>query len=95
MNTLLSEIDIENSLKSLPGWKYVNNCIVKTFKTTSFPVTMGFITALGGYCQYHNHHPDYILVKFIEIEVAFSTHSLGGVTDKDIKIALDVEKLPL
>lgn len=91
----LSPEEIKNSLLSLPGWECRDNSIKKTFKTSSYPVTMGFVTAVGGYCQRYNHHPDYLLVKFKEVEVSFSTHSEGGVTMKDIEIASELEKIPI
>lgn len=94
MPELLSIQDIEITLKALPGWKYENNSIVKVFLTQGFPATIGFVASVGAYCQQHNHHPDYILIKYKEVEIAFSTHSAGGVTEKDVKIALDIEKLP-
>jgi len=56
---------------------------------------MGFVTAVGGFCQKRNHHPDYIHMKFKEVEVSFSTHTAGGVTQKDIEIASDLEKIPI
>lgn len=91
----LSEQQISEALKSLPGWSYSGGSIKKVFVTGSFPVTMGFVTAAGGFCQRCNHHPDYILIKFKEIEVSFSTHSAGGITQNDIDIASDLEKIPL
>ena len=88
--------EIEVQLKNLPGWKYQNDSIKKTFNTRNYPATMGFVTAVCGLCQKHNHHPDYILMKFKEVEVSFSTHSVGGVTENDFKIAKDIEeKIPV
>jgi 4a-hydroxytetrahydrobiopterin dehydratase len=96
----LSKDKIEESLKSLSGWSYADNSagsgggsIRKIYKTTAYPVTMGFVTAVGGICQRLNHHPDYIIMKFKEIEVSFSTHSAGGVTEKDIEAAKELEKI--
>ena len=91
----LSDDDIRNALKNLPGWEYADGSIKKIFKTVNFPSTMGFVTAVGGFCQKRNHHPDYILMKFKEVEVSFSTHSAGGITQNDIEIASDLEKIPL
>ena len=91
----LSDEEIRNALKNLAGWEYANGSIKKTFKTPNFPTTMGFVTAVGGFCQKRNHHPDYILMKFKEVEVSFSTHSAGGITQNDIEIASDLEKIPL
>jgi 4a-hydroxytetrahydrobiopterin dehydratase len=95
MDEKLQREQILEELKQYDGWVYDGSSIVKTFKTKSYPATMGFVTAIGSFCQRRNHHPDYILVKFKEIEVSFSTHSAEGVTSKDIEIAKDLETLPL
>ena len=94
MEEKLSSEEIKKKLETLPGWRYEVNSIKKLFKTQNYPSTMGFVTAVGGFCQRQNHHPDYILMKYKEVEVSFSTHSAGGVTQKDIDIALDIEKIP-
>lgn len=96
----LSKEEIEKSLKSLPGWNYTEGSnalsggsIKKTFNTSGYPVTMGLVSAIGSICQRLNHHPDYILMKYKELEVSFSTHSAGGVTEKDIEAAKELEKI--
>lgn len=91
----LNEKDILEALKGLNGWSYENGSIKKTFKTQNYPATMGFVAAVGGFCQKRNHHPDYVLMKFKEVEVSFSTHSAGGVTQNDLDIAGDLEKIPV
>jgi 4a-hydroxytetrahydrobiopterin dehydratase len=93
----LTKEEIENSLKALAGWNYVEvsnvGSIKKTFDTSGYPVTMGLVSAIGSICQRLNHHPDYILMKYKELEVSFSTHSAGGVTEKDIEAAKELEKI--
>ncbi|RPI13446.1 MAG: 4a-hydroxytetrahydrobiopterin dehydratase [Ignavibacteriae bacterium] len=89
----LSDEEILEKLKALNGWEFREKSIKKCYKTASYPVTMGFITAIGGVAQRLNHHPDYILMKYMEIEVSFSTHSAGGVTQKDIDIAIEIDKI--
>ena len=91
----LTEEQIQSALKELPGWSYENGSIKKTFKTQNYPATMGFVAALGGFCQKRNHHPDYVIMKYKEIEVSFSTHSAEGITQNDIEIAKDLEKIPI
>jgi len=84
---------INEDLKSLKDWKLVNNSIVKTFKTKGFPQTMGLVTAIGAFCQHHDHHPDYLTMKYSSVEVSFSTHSAKGITQKDFDIAKDLDTL--
>ncbi|MCX7877043.1 MAG: 4a-hydroxytetrahydrobiopterin dehydratase [Ignavibacteria bacterium] len=91
----LTPEQINEALKSLPGWFYKDGSIRKVFKTKSYPATMGFVTSLGGICQKMNHHPDYVIMKYKEVEVSFSTHSAGGITQKDIEVAEELEKVPV
>ena len=91
----LTEAQINDALKELAGWSYEGGSIKKTFKTQNYPATMGFVAAIGGFCQKRNHHPDYVIMKYKEVEVSFSTHSAGGITQNDIEIAKDMEKIPV
>jgi 4a-hydroxytetrahydrobiopterin dehydratase len=92
MNKLTNE-KIKNSLKTLKGWKLKDGSIKKSFKTKGFPQTMGLVASIGALCQQFDHHPDYLTLKYAEVEVAFSTHTAGGITDKDIEIAKAIENL--
>jgi len=91
----LTKEEIKQNLKSLTGWSFQGGSIKKTYKTSSYPATMGFVTAVGGVCQRLNHHPDYVLMKYKEVEVSFSTHSAGGITLKDIETAVELEKITI
>jgi 4a-hydroxytetrahydrobiopterin dehydratase len=83
---------VAERLKEIRGWFPEGNSIKKTFKTKGFPQTMGLVTTIGTICQQFDHHPDYMLVKYSEIEVSFSTHTAGGITEKDIEIAVEINK---
>lgn len=89
----LTEQQIETELKKLTGWSLVDSSIRKTFSTNGFPQTMGLVTAIGAFCQQHDHHPDYLIMKYASVEVSFSTHSEKGITMKDIEIAKDIDAL--
>ncbi len=95
MSEKLTQEEVLQKLNSTSGWVLEGNSIKKRFVTRNYPSTMGFVTAVGGLCQRHNHHPDYVLMWFKEVEVSFSTHSAGGVTQKDVDIALEIEKIPI
>ena len=88
-----SKEEIIEKLKNIDGWYLENNSIKKKFKTNSFPETLGLVTAIGALCQQFDHHPDYLTMKYAEIEVSFSTHSAGGVSEKDFEIAKHINLL--
>ncbi|MBN1634500.1 MAG: 4a-hydroxytetrahydrobiopterin dehydratase [Ignavibacteria bacterium] len=84
---------IEEELRKLRGWKRKGDSIVKVFKTRGYSHTLALSVAIGSLCQQYDHHPDYMTLKYSEIEVSFSTHSEGGITEKDINIAKEIETL--
>lgn len=89
----LTEKQIVKELKNLKGWKSNGDSIIKTITTKGFPQTMGLATAIGAICQQHDHHPDYLTMKYASIEISFSTHTAKGITLKDIKVAKDINTL--
>jgi len=91
--TALTKDQIDKDLKKLKGWKTDYSSIKKTFKTKGFPQTMGLATSICSFCQQHDHHPDYLTMKYSEVEVSFSTHSVKGISRKDFEIACDIETL--
>jgi len=79
-------------IQEVKGWFVDGNSIKKTFKTKGFPETAGLVTTISTICQQFDHHPDYLLMKYSEVEVVFSTHTAGGITQKDIDIAIEINK---
>ena len=89
----LTEQQIQEELKKLEGWSLIDNSIRRTFVTKAFPQTMGLATAIGALCQQHDHHPDFLTMKYSSIDISFSTHSAKGITMKDFNIAKDIDSL--
>ena len=91
--TKLTENQITKKLNTLNDWYLENNSIKKKFKTKGFPQTMGLVAEIGALCQQFDHHPDYLTLKYSEVEVSFSTHSVGGLSEKDFEIAKQIDLL--
>lgn len=79
-------------IKEVKGWFVEGNSIKKIIKTKGFPSTAGIVTTICTICQQFDHHPDHLTMKYTEIEVVFSTHTAGGITEKDIEIAIEINK---
>lgn len=91
MEKMNPEIVFEK-VKEIRGWFVDGSSIKKTFKTKGFPATMGLVSTIGAICQQFDHHPDYMLVKYSEVEVSFSTHDANGITQKDLDIAKEINE---
>jgi 4a-hydroxytetrahydrobiopterin dehydratase len=80
----LSESDIRQRLSGLPGWALVNESLVRQVTLKSFPDAIAFATRLAFDAEARDHHPD-LLISYKKVTITWSTHSEGGVTDKDVE----------
>ena len=80
----LSDAEIHAALSSLPGWKHDGNALVRQYTFAGFPDAIAFVTRLAFDAEAADHHPD-LAVSYKRVTVTWSTHSDGGVTDKDVR----------
>ena len=82
----LSQMDIDEQLKNLPGWSVVNEKIHKEFQFDSFNQAFGFMTRAAMEIEKMNHHPEWFNV-YNKITVELTTHDAGGITRNDVNLA--------
>ncbi len=82
----LSQIDIDEQLKNLPGWSIVNEKLHKEFQFESFNQAFGFMTRAAMEIEKMNHHPEWFNV-YNRITIELTTHDAGGITKNDINLA--------
>ena len=87
---LLNGAEIQTKLADLPGWTREGDAIVKRFALASFPAAIEFVRKVADRAEAANHHPD-IAVYYKEVVLTLSTHSEGGITQKDIDAARDFD----
>ena len=89
---LLSNKEIDSALKHLDGWIFSNNKIYKDFSFDTYLNGIEFVNSLARIAEEKNHHPD-LNVGWCRVEVIFTSHDQGGVTDKCIEMAKMVESI--
>lgn len=94
MTAKLSETQIEALLKEVPQWQRSGDSIVRTFALPSFTAALVFVGAVGHLAEAADHHPD-ILVQWKKVTLTLSTHSAGGLTEKDFALAKQLDALPM
>ncbi|MCH7877477.1 MAG: 4a-hydroxytetrahydrobiopterin dehydratase [Thaumarchaeota archaeon] len=82
----LSQIDIDEEIKSLPGWSVVNEKLHKEFQFDSFNQAFGFMTRAAMEIEKMNHHPEWFNV-YNKITIELTTHDAGGITKNDVNLA--------
>ena len=80
--TKLSVSDAEQRMKALSGWRLEGNQITKLFTFAGFPEAVRFVDSLVPEAEAADHHPD-IQINYKRVTLTYSTHSEGGLTDKD------------
>ncbi|HTR21229.1 MAG TPA: 4a-hydroxytetrahydrobiopterin dehydratase [Gemmatimonadales bacterium] len=90
----LTEPQIQERLRALPGWRLADGMLRRTYKTDGWPTTLMLVNAIGFYAEAADHHPD-LEVHWGSVSVALSTHSAGGVTAKDCELAELIEQAAL
>jgi len=88
------EAQITQHLQDLPGWYYEDGWIRRVYKTDGWPTTLMLVNAIGFFAEAAYHHPD-LAVTWGRVTVKLSTHSAGGITDKDFALARQIEQVAL
>jgi 4a-hydroxytetrahydrobiopterin dehydratase len=88
--TKLSISEIEEGLKALPGWSLQDGKLTKQFELSSFPDLVSFVVKIGFVSEAADHHPE-MLINYRRLSFMLSTHSRGGVTEKDLELAKQIE----
>jgi 4a-hydroxytetrahydrobiopterin dehydratase len=89
---VLTESERDAALADLPGWSFdaARNGIAKRFKFADFGAAFAFMTRVALAAEKADHHPDWSNV-WNRVDILLSTHSDGGVTEKDVALARVIE----
>jgi 4a-hydroxytetrahydrobiopterin dehydratase len=92
MGKKLTDTEIRERLSTLDGWAVEGNSIRKQFTLGGFPDAVAFVTRVAFDAEAADHHPD-IQINYKRVTLTFSTHSEGGLTQKDFDGARKVDAL--
>lgn len=75
------------------SWTEENNSLKRTFVFKDFSEAFAFMTRVALLAEKHDHHPYWTNI-WNKVEIALNTHSAGNVvTEKDRKLAKEIDKL--
>jgi 4a-hydroxytetrahydrobiopterin dehydratase len=83
---------IKTGLRTLPEWKKTGSTITRTFQLKDFAAAMKFVNAVARFAEKAWHHPD-IDIRWNKVTLTLTTHSEGGLTEKDFKLARLCDRL--
>ena len=85
MDTLNQE-QIEAALGELTDWGFDGEALTRTFRFADFVHSVGFVEHLAEVAEERRHHPN-IDIRYNKVMLRLSTHSAGGVTQRDVELA--------
>jgi 4a-hydroxytetrahydrobiopterin dehydratase len=88
----LNAAQIKTGLRTLPEWKKSGSAITRTYQFKDFVAAMEFVNAVAQFAEKEWHHPD-IDIRWNKVTLALTTHSEGGLTEKDFKLARQCDRL--
>ena len=87
-----TEVEVAGRLAAeLPHWFLEGGAIQRRFRTNGWKSSLLVVNAIGHLAETAWHHPD-ISVSYGSVTVQLSTHSAGGITDKDFELARKIEQ---
>ena len=89
----LTDDQVKAALGGLNGWTREGEAIRREFLFDGFASAVAFIVRIGFDAEAADHHPDIPLSNYKKVTLTFSTHSEGGVTEKDLKAAAEADRV--
>ncbi len=89
---LLSKEEIDRRLAE-GDWTREGDAIVREWKLGDFAEAIAFVNRVADLAERANHHPDVLLHGWNHVRLKLSTHSQGGLTDADFKLAGEIDRL--
>merc|ERR1711936_1204625 len=92
----LSDDERSTSLAPLKeaGWTMVEgrDAIYKEFLFKDFNQAFGFMTRVGLKADKMDHHPEWFNV-YNKVQITLSTHDVGGLSERDVRLATFIEEV--
>ncbi len=89
----LSSAEIDQRLAG-GDWRRDGEAIVREYKLTDFATAIAFVNRVADLAERVNHHPDILVHGWNRVRLTLSTHSAGGLTEADLSLASEIDRLP-
>ncbi len=92
--SLLTEVEIEQRLAGAAEWRADGaGAIVRELTLPDFAAAIAFVDRVAALAEAANHHPDILVHGYKRVRLTLSTHSEGGLTDADFRLASQIDDL--
>ncbi|MEV4713058.1 4a-hydroxytetrahydrobiopterin dehydratase [Micromonospora sp. NPDC049374] len=92
MAEVLTAEAVRDELGGLAGWSGDPAGITRTVELASFPDAIAVVDRVAVAAEELDHHPD-IDIRWRTVTFQCATHSVGGVTMRDIRLARRIDEI--
>jgi len=90
--TVLDDAEIDRRLAAAEGWvRGDGSSIVRQWTFADFAAAIAFVNRVAEIAEAANHHPDILVHGWNRVRLTLSTHSQGGLTDADFRLAGQID----
>jgi 4a-hydroxytetrahydrobiopterin dehydratase len=89
---VLTDDQVDAALPDLNGWEREEGVLRRSVKFPEFLAGIDAVRRVAEHAEEKDHHPD-IDIRWRTVTFALVTHSEGGITDKDVAMAHDIDAI--
>jgi 4a-hydroxytetrahydrobiopterin dehydratase len=89
---VLTDEQVHAALSDLNSWERKDGALRRSVKFPAFLAGIDAVRRVAEHAEAKDHHPD-IDIRWRTVTFALVTHSEGGITDKDVAMAHDIDRI--
>jgi 4a-hydroxytetrahydrobiopterin dehydratase len=89
---VLSDEQVDAAAADLQGWQRSDGALRRSVTFPSFLDGIEAVRRVAEHAERADHHPD-IDIRWRTVTFALVTHSEGGITDKDVQMAAEIDQV--
>lgn len=86
---VLTDSEVADALATLDGWQHTDGALRRSVTFPSFLDGIEGVRRVADLAERADHHPD-IDIRWRTVLLTLVTHSEGGITDKDVALARQI-----
>ena len=90
---LLDIAKVDAALAALPEWSREGETLVRAVRRRDWTDAIALVNAVAPEAERRNHHPDICITGYRTVTFRLTTHSAGGITQRDLDLARAIEDL--
>jgi 4a-hydroxytetrahydrobiopterin dehydratase len=89
---VLTDDQVDAAAKDLNDWARTDGALRRSVKFPEFLAGIDAVRRVAEHAEAEDHHPD-IDIRWRTVTFALVTHSEGGITEKDLAMAKDIDAI--